>query len=102
MRPVKTLLRLFEFLLERAETAGDFDPAQRAIDAITEAVEGHLGRTPFIFRKAGASPFQRELVIPFGHGGYVALCGPVRDRRRVHGQRAGAAGPAGGWRPLTR
>jgi plasmid stabilization system protein ParE len=36
-------------------------------------VEGHLSRAPFIFRKAGASPFLRELVMPFRGAGYVAL-----------------------------
>jgi len=67
------LLRLFEFLLERAQTAEEFDAAQLAINTITAAVEGHLGRTPFIFRKAGQSPFLRELVIPFRSAGYVVL-----------------------------
>ena len=32
-----------------------------------------LGRSPFIYRKAGPSPFLRELLIPFGNSGYVAL-----------------------------
>ncbi len=35
---------------------------------------GVLQLTRFIrYRKAGKSPFLRELVIPFGHSGYVAL-----------------------------
>ena len=67
------LLRLFDFLLDRAETAEDFDAAQVAIDTITAEVGSHLRRTPFIFRKAGQSPFLRELIIPFGSTGYVAL-----------------------------
>jgi len=67
------LLRLFDFLLDRAQTVEEFDAAQRAIDTITAAVEGHLGRTPFIFRKVGQSPFLRELVIPFRSAGYVVL-----------------------------
>lgn len=68
------LLRLFEFVLDRAQTVEDFDLVQRAIDTITVEVEGHLSRTPFIFRKAaGPSPFLRELVIAFGSSGYVAL-----------------------------
>ena len=77
------LLRLFDLLLERAETAEDFDAAQRAIDAITTAVEVHLRRTPFIFRKAGTSPFLRELVIPFGSAGYVALY-EIQDAKTVN------------------
>jgi plasmid stabilization system protein ParE len=67
------LLRLFDFLLERARTAEDFDAAQEAIDAIREAVERSLSRAPFAYRKAGDSPFLRELLIPFGATGYVVL-----------------------------
>ena len=67
------LLHLFDFLLARAQTAEDLDAAQLAIDTITIEVESHLSRTPLIFRKAGPSPFLRELVIPFRGGGYVAL-----------------------------
>jgi len=76
------LLRLFDFLLERAQTAEDFELAQRALDAVAEAIERQLGRTPFIYRKAGASPFLRELIIPFGHTGYVVLY-EVRDASTV-------------------
>ena len=46
--------------------------ADRAIDSIEAAVVA-LARAPFIHRKAGHSPFLRELVIAFGHSGYVAL-----------------------------
>jgi len=67
------LLWLFDYLLTNADTAEDLDAAQLAIDTITVEVEGHLSRTPFIFRKAGVSPFLRELVIPFRGAGYVAL-----------------------------
>ena len=67
------LLRLFDFLLERAKTAEDFDAAQTAIDAIREAVERGLSRAPFAYRKAGSSPFLRELLVPFGATGYVVL-----------------------------
>ena len=67
------LLRLFDFLLDRARTVEEFDAAQLAIDTITSEVESHLSRSPFIFRKAGRSPFLRELIIPFHGAGYVAL-----------------------------
>ena len=67
------LLRLFDFLLDRAKTAEDFDAAQLAVDAIREAVERSLRRAPFVYRKAGDSPFLRELLIPFRGAGYVAL-----------------------------
>jgi hypothetical protein len=32
-----------------------------------------LAVTPFSFRKADQNPAQRELIIPFGNSGYVAL-----------------------------
>jgi plasmid stabilization system protein ParE len=66
--------RLFDFVLERelARAAGDFDLAQRAIDTIRYSLR-FLERLPFTCRKVGAGPFIRELVIPFGHTGYVAL-----------------------------
>ncbi len=67
------LLRLFDFLLDRARTAADFDAAQAAIDAIRDAIERNLSRSPFVYRKAGDSPFLRELLIPCGASGYVAL-----------------------------
>lgn len=66
------LIRLYQFLLDRASTVEDLDMAERALNAITSSVDS-LGRSPFIYRKAGQSPFLRELLIPFGHGGYVAL-----------------------------
>jgi plasmid stabilization system protein ParE len=67
------LLRLFDFLLDRAKTAEDFDAAQLAVDAIRDAVERSLSRSPFVYRKAGDNPFLRELLIPFRGAGYVAL-----------------------------
>lgn len=67
------LIRLFDFLLDRARTAEDFDSAQAAIDVIRDSVERNLSRAPFVYRKAGDSPFLRELLIPCGGAGYVAL-----------------------------
>lgn len=67
------LLRLFDHLLDRARTVEDFDAAQTAIDAIRQAVERDLRRAPFVYRKAGDSPFLRELLISVGASGYVAL-----------------------------
>ncbi|MEK6667873.1 MAG: type II toxin-antitoxin system RelE/ParE family toxin [Pseudomonadota bacterium] len=67
------VLRLFDSLLEQAQTLEDFDAAQAAIDALRNAVQNHLSRTPFIYRKAGDSVFVRELIIPVGNRGYVAL-----------------------------
>lgn len=67
------LERLFDFLLDRAQTLEDLDRAQAAIDAIRAIAHQHLALTPFSFRKAAQNPAQRELIIPFGNSGYVAL-----------------------------
>lgn len=66
------LKRLYEYLLDRATTAEELDRAERALGTIIGSVDD-LGRAPFIYRKAGPSPFFRELLIPFGNTGYVAL-----------------------------
>jgi len=66
------LARLYKYQLDRATTAEDLDLVERALDAITGAVES-LKRSPFIYRKADDDPFLRELLIPFGSSGYVAL-----------------------------
>lgn len=67
------LVRLFDFLLDRAETLEDLDLAQAALEAIRSAALNQLATTPYSFRKAGNSPTRRELIIPFGASGYVAL-----------------------------
>jgi len=67
------LFRLFDFLLERAQTSEDLDAAQQALDALVNEIETHLSRSPFIYRKADQSPFLRELLITFRRSGYVAL-----------------------------
>ena len=62
------LLRLYDFLLER-----DVDAAEHALEAIKGALEV-LRLSPFSCRKAlSGDPFVRELIIPFGSAGYVAL-----------------------------
>jgi plasmid stabilization system protein ParE len=62
------LLRLYDFLLEH-----DLAAAERALRAIEEAFR-LLSFSPFSCRKAvRANPLLRELVIPFGSAGYVAL-----------------------------
>ncbi len=67
------LERLFDFLLDVAETSEDLDHAQAAINAVRAAAQHRLAVTPFSFRKAAQNPAQRELIIPFGNTGYVAL-----------------------------
>ena len=68
------LERLFEFVLERdlEHDGGDLEHAERALRAIKDGV-ATLSTSPFTCRKASHSPFLRELVIPFGRSGYVAL-----------------------------
>lgn len=66
------LTRLYEYLLDCASTAEDLELAGRALGVITAAVDT-LSRSPFIYRKAGSGAFLRELLIPFGSSGYVAL-----------------------------
>jgi plasmid stabilization system protein ParE len=67
------LERLFDFLLDKAETAEDLDLAQAAIEAVRAAALDKLAVRPYSFRKAGKSLTRRELIIPFGATGYVAL-----------------------------
>lgn len=62
--------RLYGFLLQHADR--DPIPAERAADAIENATR-LLEASPFSCRKVGANPFLRELIIPFGESGYVAL-----------------------------
>ncbi len=66
------LTRLYDHLLDRATTVEDLDLAEQALSAITGAVQS-LRHSPFVYRKAGDDPFLRELLIPFGQSGYVAL-----------------------------
>lgn len=64
------LLRLFDFLLGQ-----DLAAAEKAREAIAKAIEV-LELFPFSCRKAlggDGNPFLRELIIPFGSSGYVAL-----------------------------
>jgi plasmid stabilization system protein ParE len=65
------LVRLYDFIVERDPT--DIALAESALDAIRAAL-GLLERFPFTCRKATPTDaFLRELVIPFGSDGYVAL-----------------------------
>ena len=66
---MEDLRRLQAFLIEKDPAA-----AARAVDAIERSF-GLLAYSPFSCRKAwpGGRPLLRELVIPFGSAGYVAL-----------------------------
>ena len=75
---LKDLDRLYDFLLER-----DLGAAERALTAIERAL-ALLAYSPFSCRKAllQKSPRWRELLIPFGHSGYVALF-EIEDERTL-------------------
>ena len=65
------LLRLYDFLLDRAETLEDLDVADEAIGVIRQAASSHLSTTPDSYRKVGTRPTLRELIIPFGTKGHI-------------------------------
>jgi plasmid stabilization system protein ParE len=65
------LVRLYEFIL--AKDQADWSLGTRALEAIKNGIRS-LEFSPFSYRKASfANPFLRELIIPFGASGYVAL-----------------------------
>jgi plasmid stabilization system protein ParE len=65
------LLRLYDFLLARAETLEELDVADEALKVIRQAALSHLSMTPYSYRKVGARSTLRELIIPFGTTGYI-------------------------------
>ena len=65
------LIRLFDFLLDRAETVEEAMRAFEAVELIRTVANSHLSMTPYSYRKVGARPTLRELIIPFGATGYV-------------------------------
>ena len=75
---LKDLDQLYDFLVKR-----DLDAAERALAAIERAFE-LLSYSPFSCRKAllQTSPRWREILIPFGHSGYIALF-EIDDGRTV-------------------
>lgn len=69
------LVRLFDHLLEQASTTEELDRTQDVIDALRTALLSHLASSPWSYRKAGDGQrsTRRELIIPCGATGYVAL-----------------------------
>jgi plasmid stabilization system protein ParE len=65
------LVRLYEFLLDRAETLEQLAVADEALKVIRQAALSHLSTTPYSYRKVGARSTLRELIIPFGTTGYI-------------------------------
>ena len=80
------LERLLDFALQREleSEAGNLDIPAQAVQAIKGAV-AFLGLSPFACRKVGRGPFVRELVIPFGAHGYVAMFEIVDDKTVIIG-----------------
>lgn len=78
LEAVEDLKRLQAFMVER-----DLPAAERAVAAI-ETAFSLLEHSPFSCRKAwpGDRPLLRELIIPFGNAGYVALF-EIDDTRHV-------------------
>ena len=68
------LERLFDFILDRelAREGGHLELAEQALVAIRAGI-ATLKASPFTCRKAGQSPFLREIIIAFGRTGCVAL-----------------------------
>lgn len=75
--------RLFDYLLERElnRDGGDLALPDQAITALRSGI-ATLKTSPFTCRKAGQSPFLRELIVPFGRSGYVALF-EIEDESQV-------------------
>ena len=64
--------RLEEFLVAVASKHGDYDLPVRAVEAIRRELQ-IIETNPYTCRKAGSNSLERELIIPFGGSGYVAL-----------------------------
>jgi plasmid stabilization system protein ParE len=66
--------RLFDVLLERElpRDGGDLSLPAQGIAASRSGI-ATLKTSPFTCRKAGQSPFLRELIVSFGRSGHVAL-----------------------------
>jgi len=67
------LMRMHQYILDRAASIEDLRLVDQAVDRIEASCKTQLSSTPYSFRKAGANPLRRELIIPFGNSGYVAL-----------------------------
>ena len=71
------LERLYRFLLDQ-----DLPAARRAKDTISKAMD-FLKDFPFACKKATSeNPFLREMLISFGHSGYVVLF-EIEDKTTV-------------------
>mgnify|MGYP003584520636 CR=1 FL=1 len=76
---LEDLIRLEDFLVEGALQRGDLDLPRRAVEAI-RAEFRILETNPFTCRIADNDRLERELVIPLGVSGYVALFRIISDQ----------------------
>jgi len=79
--PAIDLQRLEDFAIERelASETPDWTTPQRALDAIIEGMR-LLSWSPYSCRKAElGNGHSRELIVPFGSAGYIALFEIVGD-----------------------
>ncbi len=76
---LEDLRRLEDFLVEQALEHGDFDLPLRAVAAIRRELR-ILETNPYTCRKVSDRPMERELVIPFGNSGYVAMFEIIGER----------------------
>lgn len=79
---LEDLLRLEDFLVEAALQHGDFDLPRRAVETIRSEFR-ILETNPFTCRIADEDRLERELVVPSGASGYVALFRIISDREVV-------------------
>jgi len=76
---LEDLQRIEDFLIELALEHGDLDLPVRAVDTIRSEMR-ILETNPYTCSMALDNPFERELIIPFGGSGYVALFEIVSER----------------------
>lgn len=69
------LVRLADFLLDRVQGLDELDQVEASLRTLRQAIENQLSAVPWSFRKAGqgSRTTRRELVVPAGASGYVAL-----------------------------
>jgi plasmid stabilization system protein ParE len=69
------LVRLADFLLSRARDLDELSQVDASVRVLRQAIEQQLSAVPWSFRKAGegSRTTRRELLVPAGASGYVAL-----------------------------
>ncbi|MBS0449053.1 MAG: type II toxin-antitoxin system RelE/ParE family toxin [Proteobacteria bacterium] len=78
------LVRLADFLLDRAQDMSELNQVEAAMRTLRQVIEKQLSKIPWAFRKAGQGrrTTRREMVVPGGASGYVALY-EIESKSRV-------------------